>query len=544
MYNHEQITLCIIDDIKSVVDGLTAIDWTEHGIAFAGAAGNGEDGLELVKRTKPDILITDIRMPRMDGLTMLRAILELSFSCKVILISGYADFDYAKQAVQLGAFDFVVKPFTEEDITEAALRAKEQIGRERSRLLGVRDLELKVRESMPVLRQEYFALLVHHRTPWELAAKRWDYLKVDLEHRGFVVLLLEIDRFHERAAGLSVHDVELIRFTMQNITEETIREHARAVVFRSKDNRFVAVMNDPGNATAEQIAESCCRNIAQYTKFTASIGTGRRVEHISELPDCYRQAERALAYHLFTEGNAAIGYDEIPQSDKQAPFALEHKDELLLALRSGNGERASAVLSDIAVTLHTVKPRPNPDYLLSFYEELAASAIRTFYELVPFPDIQPVVQRFKTMRAGLGLTLAGLEQQVADLCVEGAELVRKNSLSEGQAVIYKSLDYLKGQLHREVTVAECAAHVHLSASYFSSLFKKVTGMTLTQYVTGERIQKAKAMLVSGVPVQDVASAVGYEERRYFSDMFKKITGMTPSEFRASLHPDGPDGAKQ
>jgi two-component system response regulator YesN len=182
--------------------------------------------------------------------------------------------------------------------------------------------------------------------------------------------------------------------------------------------------------------------------------------------------------------------------------------------------------------------------LLSFYEELAASAIRTFYELVPFPDIQPVVQRFKTMRAGLGLTLTGLEQQVADLCMDGAELVRKNSLSEGQAVIYKSLDYLKGQLHREVTVAECAAHVHLSASYFSSLFKKVTGMTLTQYVTGERIQKAKAMLVSGVPVQDVASAVGYEERRYFSDMFKKMTGMTPSEFRASLHPDGPDGAKQ
>ncbi|MCU6796527.1 response regulator [Paenibacillus sp. WQ 127069] len=115
-----------------------------------------------MKRVKPDLIITDIRMPKMDGLNMLRAILELNHSCKVILISGYTDFEYAKQAVQLEAFDFVVKPFTEEDITEVILKAKLQIIQERSRLLKVQDMEIKLRESMPVLREEYFALLVNH----------------------------------------------------------------------------------------------------------------------------------------------------------------------------------------------------------------------------------------------------------------------------------------------------------------------------------------------------------------------------------------------
>ncbi|MFH5184413.1 helix-turn-helix domain-containing protein [Paenibacillus sp. TAB 01] len=129
--------------------------------------------------------------------------------------------------------------------------------------------------------------------------------------------------------------------------------------------------------------------------------------------------------------------------------------------------------------------------------------------------------------------MSGLEQQLLLLCREGAELVKKNTLSEGQAVIYKAQDFLLSQLEREVTVTECAAHVHLSVSYFSSLFKKVTGLTMTQYVNTERIQKAKALLIGGMPVQEVASAVGYEERRYFSEMFKKVTGMTPSEFRAS-----------
>ncbi|MNH98617.1 putative response regulatory protein [compost metagenome] len=541
MYNHEQITLCIIDDIKSVVDGLAAIEWAdEHGITLVGSSANGEDGLELVKQVKPDLIITDIRMPKMDGLTMLRAILELNHSCKVILISGYTDFEYAKQAVQLGAFDFVVKPFTEEDITEVALKAKKQIIQERSKLLKVQDMQVKLRESMPVLRQEYLALLVNHRTTWESAAKRWDFLKIDLNQQGFIVLLLEIDGFQERVKDISIHDVELIRFSLQNIAEETIREHTRSMVFRAKANRFVAILNDSPTLNANAIAESCCKHIEQFTKFTVSVGIGGRVEQVSELPDSYRQAKQALTYHLFTEGNAAIGFEDLPKTDRQVPLTLERKDELMLALRSGNSDRAATILADISDTLHQMTPRPNPDYLLSLYEELAASAIRTFYELVPYPDIQPLVQSFKRLGGTSGVTLSGLEQQLLTLCQEGADLVRKNTLSEGQTIIYKSLDYLKSQLDRDVTVAECAAHVHLSGSYYSSLFKKVTGMTLTQYVTAERIHKAKAMLIGGVPVQEVASAVGYEERRYFSDMFKKMTGMTPSEFRASYAPDAPN----
>jgi two-component system response regulator YesN len=544
MEPHEPVSLVIIDDIKSVVDGLTSIDWPRHELALAGVSGNGEDGLALVKRVKPDLIITDIRMPRMDGLAMLRAILELKHSCKVILISGYADFDYAQQAVQLGAFDFVVKPFTEEEITEAALRAKDQVLEERTRFLSQKDMERKVRESMPLLRQEYVSLLVHHATPWDRAAKRWEFLNIDLDPRGFVVMLLKIDGFQERAAGLSVHEVELIRFSLQNIVEETIGKHARNVVFRAGDNRFAVVLNAPQLFTTAEIAERCCQNIERYTKFTVSIGIGGKAEQVHELPDSYRQADRALIYHLFSEGNGTIGYDEIPKSDRQSPLALERKDELLLALRSGNGERAAAILADISQTLQRMTPQPNPDYLLSLYEELAASAIRTFYELVPQTDIQPLVDRFKTNRWTDGSTLGGLERHLLALCAAGADLVRKNSLSEGQAIIYGSLDYLKNQLDRNVTVTECAARAHLSVSYYSSLFKKVTGMTFTQFVTSERISRAKSMIIGGMPVQEVAAAVGYEERRYFSEMFKKTTGMTPSEFRESYHSDSPRSERQ
>lgn len=540
MSNPEAISLCIIDDIKSVVDGLTAMNWEEQGIRVAGVSSNGEEGLTLINGLCPDLVITDIRMPIMDGLSMLRLVLEENPGCKVILISGYADFEYAQQAVQLGAFDFVVKPFTEEDMMSAVLRAKAEVMEERSKRISLRDMENKLRESMPALRQEYFALLISHRTSWEEASERWEFLNIELEPRGFVVMLIEIDRFREQVAEQSVQEMELIRFSLLNIMQETLAHYAHSVLFRAHHDQYLAVLNDSGPSSPIEIAEQCCRNIERYTKFTVSVGVGGRVEEISGLPDSYRQAHRALSHHLFTEGNAAIEYDDIHQSGSQEPLALEYKDELLLALRSGNAVRTDAFLTAISEALQKRISRQNPDYLLSLYDELAASAIRTLYEMVPYSEIQPMIQKFRTVQGTAGLSLASLQRQLLALCTEGAELVRRNSLSEGQKVIYNAIGYIKGRLSEDITVGECAAHVHLSASYFSSLFKQVTGMTVTQYITSERIQKARLLLVEGAQVQEVAAAVGYEERRYFSEMFKKITGQTPSEFRAGYHMDRPE----
>nr|WP_155606151.1 response regulator [Paenibacillus timonensis] len=539
----DPISLCVIDDIRSVVEGLTAISWTDYGISLRGTSSNGSDGLELVARVKPDLVITDIRMPKMDGLTMLRHLLETNHHCKVILISGYADFEYAQQAVHLGAYEFVVKPFTEEELLGVVLRAKAQILEERSKLQNHHLMETKLRESMPVLRQEYLSMLVHHRTPWEHASERWDFLGIDLERQGFTVMLIEIDKFREQVAELSIREIELIRFSLQNIVEETIRPYSKCVVIRAKNNRFLALLNESDIGDATLIAESCCRNIEKYTKYTVSIGVSGTVGQIHQLPDAYREAERALAYHIFSEGNAAIGIGDLPETGSQSPLSLERKDELLLALRTGNGDRAVELLGSISSQLQGLPSPPHPDYLLSLYDELAASVIRALYELAPFAEIQPLIARYQSMRGTTGMPLSRLEQQLSQLCREGACVVGSNTLSESQKIIYRSLEFIQSRLGEEVTLTECAAHVHLSVSYYSSLFKKVTGMTVTQYVNQERIRLAKTLLVEGRSVQDVSVAVGYEERRYFSEMFKRITGMTPTEFRSDYYPDSTEEAE-
>lgn len=526
-----RVNLCIVDDIRSVVEGLSALEWEKFGVNLTGTAFNGEDGLELIRVKKPDIIITDIRMPRMDGLSMLRAVLDRNHACKIILISSYTDFDYARQAVRLGAFDFVVKPFTEEDIVTAVLKAREQTLRERVRLLNEQEMERKLKESMPLLKQEYMESLLEYPTPWEKTASRWSFLDLSLDGSGLVVLLLEIDGFREALEDQSVRQIELTRFAIQNVVEETLLQHARCIVFRSKGNGLVAVVNASDINEAATMAERCREHVEQYTKFTISVGVGGMAESVSSLPESRRQAEWALAHHLYTDGNGVIRYEDVVDADRPEAVTLDYKDELLLALRSGNGDKAALCLREMAQSLQLQASRPSPGYLLSLYEELAASSIRTFCELGHYAELQPAADRLRAAQRATGLTLASLQQQLESFCREGAECVKRERLSEGQSLIYKSIEYIKSHLHREVTVSECAAQVHLSGSYYSSLFKKVAGVTLTQFITAERIRKAKAMLIDGATVQEVAAAVGYEERRYFSDMFKRCTGMTPSDFR-------------
>lgn len=532
---NSKVSLCIIDDIRSVVEGLSAMEWESLGVMMAGTAYNGEDGLELIREMKPDIIITDIRMPRMDGLAMLRAVQEMNYVCRIILISSYTDFDYARQAVQLGAFDFVVKPFTEEDITAAVCKARDEALQDRAKLLNEEETERKLRESIPLLRQEYMEMLLRYPLSWEQVSSRWEFLDMALEPRHLAVISIEIDGFQDTVAGMAAGQIELMRFTLQNIVEETIRNYTKGMVFRSRGGRFVAVINARGQSLAMEIAEASRSHIEQYSKFTISVGVGGLAETVSGLPESSRQAEWALAHHLYTSGNGVIGYSDVLQADRTVTLPLDFKDELLLALRSGNGVKASALLEELSGSLAQLASKPDPGYLLSVYEELAASAMRLFYEIIPYPDVKPIADRFRSIRRSEVGTLSTLQKDLESLCSEGAELIRRSTLSEGQTTIYKSIDYLKANLHREVSVTECAAQVHLSPSYYSSLFKKVTGMTLTQFATAERIRLAKSMLIEGVPVQEIASAVGYEERRYFSDMFKRSTGMTPSEFRESYN---------
>ncbi|MBT2763426.1 response regulator [Paenibacillus sp. ISL-20] len=526
-------TICFIDDIQSVVDGVSKqINWERHGITVSGTAINGEDGLMLITSCRPDIIVTDIRMPKLDGLELTRRVKELLPRSKVILMTGFSDFEYARQAVQLGAFDFITKPFSLAHIEEIVVKAKKEIEAIRNQEDHIAELEQRVQESMPFLRQELFTLLLHHKVDKQEAEQRWEYVKPDLESRDLLVMILEIDGFADKHRESPMNEIELARFALKNITEETIALYTKGMVFRDSANRLVAVLNTPLSAPAAVIAEACCQHVRLYTSLTTSIGIGRPVTYIHELYSSYDQALHALSYHFYTGGNAVISYEDIANTEMSLPRSIRTAEqEMVYALQSGNVDQALLTLDHILNEFTDRSPLPKPEYFISLYYELAYMMLRAIQDKVPMNELSDLNMIVREGRVSSERSLTDMKKILHSIVTLGCERIENQNRSAAAQIIQEAIHYVKSNLDQDLSLSACAKGVHLSPSYFAGLFKKVTGMAFSQFVTQERMEVAKRLLLEDRQIQEIAESLGYVERRYFTDVFKKYTQMTPSEFK-------------
>ncbi|MGG1556101.1 response regulator [Paenibacillus ferrarius] len=528
----QSVSLFVVDDIRSVVEMIaTKIPWPEHGIHIAGTATDGEEGLQRILETKPDLILTDIRMPRMDGLEMTRRIVEALPASKVMILSAYTDFDYAQKAIQYGALDYVKKPFSIDQIVQAVLKAKEiweQENRSRNELLG---LQKKMKESMPALRQEYLSLLVHHQTNEAELARLSDFLDIHALMPPFVVMTIQVDQFTDKYAEVPLKELELVRFSLQNIVEETIAAHTTSVVFRESYNRYICILREGSGEEAMAVADACCENIARHTKFTISIGLGACVDTVRELPKSYQQSLHALSYHFYTGGNGAFSYiREAAEHPVEWIYTEDSENEFLFAFRSGNRDSCVAWAESIFAEIAKVSVLPDPGSVERLLEGLVLRMLRVLTEKFLRASLAVFEAKQQEIREHAA-DLQAYQAWFIGLCEIGCAMIHQERVSESQRIIHRSAEYIKANLGSELTLEHCAKQVNLSWGYYSNLFKKVTGTTFQQFVTQARIDRAKTMLIEDYQVQEIAQQLGYEHRRYFSEVFKKQTGLTPTEFK-------------
>ncbi|CAM4225566.1 helix-turn-helix domain-containing protein [Paenibacillus alkaliterrae] len=541
------IKMCIVDDVKTVIDGiLKMIPWEEHGIEIAGTATNGQEGLSLIREKNPDIVLTDIRMPMSSGIDMVRELKESGeHAPKVIFFSGYSDFAYAQESVRLDAFDYLLKPFTKQQIVEVVLRAKAHIESQRLDRLNRMVLERKLRESLPYLRQEYFRLLIRHDEQPERAYDKWGFLGIDMGTSGFVAMSVQIDELMHERSYLPVREVELSRFAVQNIMEETIKKQAKGIVFREHLGQFVIVLNPDEGVDVLALAEACRHNVNQYAKRDISIGVGSRVEGIARIALSYEQAKTALSYQFYSGGGCIIFYSDIERQGHITPhYSPDKETELLYCLRSGNREGTERLLESISEECLSYPALPDPDVMANLFYGLAFSMYRVIAEKAEPGQRMWLDERLSAMKKGRYLSTSELIRDVKELGLTGSDWLHKRQKNDVGQLIHQALNYVSGRLGNDLTVQECAKVVHLSPSYFSNLFKKETGMTFMQYVTSARMEKAKELLLEGMQVQDITFELGYRDRPYFSELFKKHTGLTPSEFRSKYEGAAPGGESE
>ncbi|TKH40753.1 DNA-binding response regulator [Paenibacillus terrae] len=529
----DHLTMCVMDDIQAVVKGISAtIPWSDHHIEVVGTAGDGERGWTLLLEKDPDIVISDIRMPKLNGLELMRRAYDQRLRAKFIFISGYSDFSYAHEAIKLGASDYLLKPFTSPEILEAVLKVKKVIESERTKSEQLKQLEQKMDASHLQLRQDYLTSLLRQETGGRLSDSRWSDLNINLDAGTLMVMAIEMDCYTEYGYTLHLDDNEIIPFAIKNILDETLNCHTRGVVLHESKQRLAAIFNPPDEMGTSELLELCRENVEKFSKKTVSIGLGTMARGPKEIHTAFVHAAKALAYRFYSEGNCVFRYTELAQEDFAAPdYPVEKEKELLYALRCGNKTSCHLMIDDIFHQWTLSHKFPEPLAMIRLLSGLAFAMYRAFCDEITEEERIQLEADLTALEENRSLTFGGWKSYINHFSSKGCEFVEKKRLRDVTQAIHRAREYIRLHLQENLTLHNCARAVHLSPSYFANAFKKETGMTLIQYITKMRMERAKELLIAGVQVQEISLMLGYEDRPYFSGLFKKYCGMTPTSFR-------------
>jgi len=519
--------ILIVDDDVIIRKGLSeGIDWPQHGFELIGAAGDGEEALELMKLQTPDIVISDIRMPFMDGLELAERMNELYPRVKLVLLTGYQEYEYAKKAIEMRASEYLIKPIHNMALLQKIIELGAQIEQERT-------YSRQVQEGMPLLRQRFLQKLVTG-APGPNFHSELKFLGLPLDKTVFHVMVIKIDGLNSPELLKRYSEKEIIKYCVHNIGRELLGE--RGLTFDCEDDEIAAIVtgdDDPKQLfeSAYVFAEELLAQTNRYVKTTVTIGMGGAYEGHEKLPKSYQEARSSLAYRHYAGTSQIITvHDTGLFADMNELQLAGLKKELYAKVKLGLTEDASTVLNQLERKLFEAQLEWSQVHLLAVeiavvvfqgmqeWEEEDGSR-KDFYTVCKeLQELETVADIFRYLRAFVE-------------CVTRDAMKVRDSQTKG--IVLKAMEYIDQHFSNEnLYLQEVAGAVHVNPTYLSIIFKRERDINFSDYLLEVRMKKAIQLIRKGeMKSYEVAQQVGYPNPQYFSVVFKKYTGYSPTEYR-------------
>lgn len=516
--------LIFVDDEGIVRDGISScIPWSQNGFELAGLFENGLQVLEYMREHHVDVVISDINMPRMDGLDLSRAIEQQYPDVMVILLTGYDEFEYAQEAVRTNVREFLLKPITADELSSILVRIEGELDFLKDRKDQYELMEDKLEESFPLLKERFLYRLVSGKLDTQNLAKRKEYFQWNDQGAFYQVSIISIPGIWDELDRITL--AEFVKTWLEDGEELLSNRSEDLVILLQGDNR--EFLKHRSRAYAEKIYMYASR----IGREQISMGCGEIVESLTLLPGSYHGACNAVDYSRAIGLSQILSIEEVRDSKKNAPERFsELTTELSDQLKSGGRSLSARALENIFIYLEK--------HLLS---ELEASFYFTRLHLVLLNFIQEMGLFSESDDTSLyhPENLESINQarvfftQIIDLIEDRIETHRKNAVSSRIEKAKQIIDKKKGDSH--FSLHEICNDVFLSVSQFSLLFKKGTGKTFIEYLTHCRMEEAKKLLkTTDFKSYEIAEKSGFSDPRYFSIIFKKTIGVTPMEYRRSF----------
>ncbi|WP_394926262.1 response regulator [uncultured Robinsoniella sp.] len=535
------IKVFIVEDETVIREGIKRrIDWEGNGLCLVGEAGDGELAYPMILETKPDLLITDIMMPFMDGLELSELVKKEMPQIKIIIISGFEHFVYANRALKIGIVDYLSKPVDARKLLNIMIQVKEQIAGEKQKRKYIELYEMEREKKRILKKNQLFNDMISDRCSVSEIISRGMQLQIDLAAKAYNIILFQC--WQDKTEVQSNLSEQAL---MDIIAEKLEREQYNAVYFnRESEGGAVLVkgkdrdeLNSTVNnmlKTLEQIAQSC----PGYRYFA---GVGQCFARLRDITKCYYQANKAFAYRLFDQSKKVVFSAELPDIDREQGLQINmdeidlgkmDKDTLEDFLKNGSRQEASAFIDSYIESIG----KANMESMI-FRQYIVLDT--NFAALRFLKRIGNKEETLKEHHTKVGDLLANISSteltrnyliKILELCIETRDQMSKSRL---EGWIEDAKDYINEHYGDEkISLNAVAAYVNVSPNHFSRVFRQVEGKTFVEYLTNTRLNKAKEMLrCSSMKTSDIGSRLGYRDAHYFYYIFKKEVGCTPKDYR-------------
>lgn len=524
----------LIDDEPLILAGIASlIRWEDHDCCIIGKATDSHAALEMILETRPDIIITDIRMPVMDGIELIEACKEKGCLSAVIFLTNLEDFRLARQAVHLGATDYLVKLDLK---PETLILALEQAKEHCSRMESHHNKELYtslLKGSQEQLEREYFSRLLF-RQPEDAPAPD---PQVDARYPTAYLLLFQMRPEQIQFGQTEDNDLGFISAQIQDVVAKIASRYfsSQAILMPEKDTVLLVVSLKAGTEDKSALFEFCTKvNVALSTYFalTAHFGISQKKEGTGSLAQALAEARSALAHGYYDPSQPIVFYQkQRPPLRSSGPreFNINFlKRSMSAAVLENESQDLRAIFQELSGLFAQYKPDKTQavSACINIYSYLHDLLRSEDSEDTDFPYSMDIAGQLSRL-GSLEEILLWLDSFCEKICAMLTERKEKRS----DRFVYMAKRYIHEHYQEKLTLSEIAEQLRISAGYLSTIFRRSTDQTVSDYIAQVKIEHAKELIDHGqYLIYEIADQLGFENAYYFSKVFKKVTGMAPKNY--------------
>lgn len=502
-----------------------SIDWETIGFKFCGEAPDGEIALPMIDTCQPDVLITDIKMPHMDGLQLCRIIRERLPWMKIIILTGYDEFEYAQEALKLGVTEYLLKPVGAQELQNVLQKMAARLGQKKEEEESFQKLRDQVKHNQTLLKEQFLLKLVMGAISVSDAIEKSQTLKLNIIAKWYQVIVIKIELYGCKGQ-FDYYEFQKV----ERIISKLIGNNPNIFLLKKDLQELLLIMKGESSEYLEQeghfFAELTKNEIVSQTKCVPVIGIGSSQSRIGNIHDSFSDALAKIDVQLRGIGqlqhNNVVDKTELLKLDKMAVEKY---------LRSGSKDTFDSFFDGY---IHPLGETALSSYIIRNYIfiDIVLATARFVKELGGNIDQVLEMNHVETLLMNI-ITIEQIREQ-AKTILDGAITFRdKQTNSQYSAIIFRAKAYITHHYaDPDISLNQVASYVNRSTSHFSTIFSQEAGITFRDYLTGIRLEKARELLsTTMLRSSEIAYKIGYKDPHYFSSVFKKNAGLSPKEFR-------------